>query len=536
MNFPPAIYKERFFWLGLVSGGFFLSLTLWYGFGADHATYSYAAWVWKVYQLPPYVGAFTGYFPGIFFVHRLVLELFGGSLLAFRVFDFLVQLSVLGMIYYLTRRLSGSGVAGFLACILFGIYYYGLGIWLTGQRDGYGLFLLLLCTIVSLALEQRPWLRSVVAGVLMGFAFLLKPTFGLGWVLFGLWYLAEGWHRRKAVVVLELLVFGFGCLLPSALVVLYYWHGGFIEYLKQGPLWYPFAVYSKVYHKTILVRMAALPFMAWTMIHEGPITISGTGLGLLALTLNWRELKQRKLFGAISGLLLVGLLSWIIQGWNIGYHRIPAWGFLFILAGTGWAWLGERIRQTGSGLKSRMAAGFLYLGILGMALASLDWEWVRFAGKYSFRSLREAYMGDSTHSPDQLAAAEYLKPLLRPEDEIEFFGRYPLLPFVLKKKIPSRFPIPILILLRPYDGKALPRLEQWRKQYSQDVIRTAPRFFLLSTDVDEQNVYNVPETSLSEALAKEFPELQKFLAQNYQLVKTIGTIDIYELNPVQRRL
>ena len=109
--------KELYLWLCLFLSGFILSPTLWFGFTMDQALCHYAVWVWREYHLPPYLGVWDLSFPGIFLLHRLVLEIFGESILGFRLFDFLVQLSLVVMLYYLAGRLFRSSWAGFFSGI-----------------------------------------------------------------------------------------------------------------------------------------------------------------------------------------------------------------------------------------------------------------------------------------------------------------------------------------------------------------------------------------------------------------------------------
>ena len=109
------ILSDPLFWISFIAGGFFLSFTLWFGLAMDQSIFCYSVWVWKTFGLPPYVGAWDHAFPAIFIIHRLALALFGESVLGFRFFDYLVQLSCLPMIFYLAKRLSGFSASGFLA-------------------------------------------------------------------------------------------------------------------------------------------------------------------------------------------------------------------------------------------------------------------------------------------------------------------------------------------------------------------------------------------------------------------------------------
>jgi len=530
-----SIFQDRFFWLAFFFGGFFLSLTLWFSLGMDQSTFCYGAWVWKTYHLPPYVGAFDQNFPGIFIIHRLVLTLFGDSILGFRIFDFLIQLCSLTMLFYLARRLSGKSTAGFLASVFYGIYYYGLGNFDTAQREGFVLCLLLLATIFSLRLEKMVWLRMSLAGLSLGFAFLIKPFYGLAWLVFGIWFFIEAFRKNKASAFLQSCLFAICCLIPSALVLLYYWKLGYLRELYQAVILYNFGSYalsgasgSNIWVDKLLIVLSSLSWPNSLLAFSASITIM---LGLKKDS----SLQDKRLLVLLIFLIAVSLSSYWLQGKFFPYHLLPLMGLMMILSGAGFSWLGDRFS---AGLRSGRSLLFLYyISLLFFAFLVLSPDLVMFSWRHSFRSMDQAYLGwlnsdlDTHYSSNNYLVAKKLEPLLKPEDRIEYFGPYPLIPFLLKKKLPSRFSCVQHLLFLPRTREMLILQKQWSNDYTQAVIQSQPKFFLVSDQFpgSHHKFFSLASKSLKTALRSRFPELQKFLDLNYEMIMKVGVIEVYQL-------
>ncbi len=528
MTDPKKIFKDGYFWLSIIAGGAVLSMTLWFSFGTDQSIYAYSAWVWKTYHLPPYIGSWNHNWPGSHLLHRLAAQIFGTSVFSFHLFDFLAQLSGLAVIYYLARRLSGKGIAGLLASIFYAIYYFQLGFTKTDEKEGYVFWLLLLAVFFSVSLARRVYFRAVLAGLLAGFAFLVKPTFGLCWPVFGIWFLAEGFRERPKKVWLELLLFGISCLVPALLVIFYYWRLNYLSELYHATIWFNFEVYSKMIRVAPFERIKQTILMLWQLAGERPLTLFPALFAALFALANWKTYPEKKLALIIFSLMIVSLLSILIQGKNFLYYWIPFWGLTMILSGAGLAWIGERLIQGNPGWRSKFISGTFYLVLIFIAAITINTWSLKFAIRFPFRSLRPAYL---EQSDTNFLVADYLRPMLKPGDEIELVGWNPIPAFLLRKKLPSRFACFETLLFRRWDGKVLPRQEQWMAEYTREVIRARPRFFLISTfNAPEYlgGIYHMPEYNLKQALALEFPDLQQFLLKNYQLLKTIGTFEIYQ--------
>lgn len=531
-----SIFKDRWFWSSFFAGGMVLSLTLWFGFGMDQSICAYIAWVWKTYQLPPYVGVWDLSFPGIFIIYRLPVQFFGASILSVRVFDFLVQLSCLAMLFYISRKLSGSGVAGFFTSIFYSLLYYGLGQTDTAQRESFIFWLLLAAITAAFSMRNRALLRAALVGLLAGFCFLIKPFYGLCWPVFGVLFLAQGLKKKSRSVWLELFVFGAFCLLPSLLAVLYYWRIGHLQDLIEQTLWFNFVIYGIGRKQAYGPGMLLVRLLRHNYLKRPLLLVLGLA-GILLTALIRDRRKQPALFWTLLSMLLMGVVVYLIQKKFFPFHLFIFLGFLTVFAGLATAFIGGKIRGSTPRLRGKaLSGGFYFAAVAGMVLF-LGPAPVSFALNHAFRNFESAYqqgsgfVTDPHQATDQYLAAEFLKPRLRPDDEIEFFGPYPLIQFLLQRKLPSRYACVQHFLFVPADGNITPQQMQWMREYSDSIITLRPRFFLVTDSFPgaKNKFMNLSSRSLKQALNEQFPELKFFLGQNYRLIATIRSIEVYEL-------
>jgi len=531
-----TIFKDRWFWLSFIAGGIVLSLTLWFGFGMDQSICAYIAWAWKVFHQPPYVGVWDLSFPGIFIIYSIPVRVFGPSIFSIRVFDFMVQLGCLVMLFYLSKKLSGSSLAGFFANIFYSIFYYGLGPTDTAQRESFIFWLLLICTTAAFSLQSRVLLRAVVVGLLAGFCFLIKPFYGLCWPIFGILFLAEGRRKNSRLPWLELFIFSLCCLLPSLVVVLFYWRIDHLLDLYQQTLWFNFSIYSKGREQAYGPATLLLYVLRHNFLKRPLLLILGlAGVFLLGVLKDRR--KNTALFWVLLSMLAMGVVVYLLQNKYFAFHLFIFLGFSTVFAGFALAFIGDKIQALIPKLWGRMASSLCYAAVILLMILFLGPAPISFARNYGFRDFESGYKlgsgfaNDPHQSADQYMAAKFLEPLLKPDDELEFFGPYPLLQFLLKKKLPSRYACVQHFLFVPADGEITAEQRQWMKEYSDSIIKQRPRFFLVTNSFPgaKNKFMNLKSRSLRQALELEFPELNQFLRQNYRVIATVRAIDIYEL-------
>ena len=361
-----TIFRDKFLYLALLVSAVFLSLTLWFDFGSDQALYYYLAWVWKNYRLLPYVGVYSSDFPGIIIIHRIAIAFFGESALGFRIFDFLVQISSVAMIYYFAKKLSGSSWAGVMAGATYGIFYYGLGIF-GGERDTFAFWFLMLAATTGMAMKDGSFFRVILTGLLAGSALMLKPVYGLCWSVFGLWFLAEGIRQRPLHVWLKLSIFALACFLPLLIFVLIYWRQGHLENFYLQTLWLQLGVYTKLNSYGWITRLVVYAKMVFFLMGKYPLIFSAAVLGFLYAVISDKEPRQRKALWILSGLLITFLACFLIHARNSPYHRDPVMGMASIFAGCGMAWVGDQLKRRGR-LRLGNAAALIFYGAILLSL------------------------------------------------------------------------------------------------------------------------------------------------------------------------
>ena len=87
----------------------------------------------------PITGSWGGNFPGIIYLHALSIELFGKQDLSFRLFQFIVDISSILMLFKLTSRWLEPVIA-FFSCVMFSLIYISYAWPVSGQLDGFALF------------------------------------------------------------------------------------------------------------------------------------------------------------------------------------------------------------------------------------------------------------------------------------------------------------------------------------------------------------------------------------------------------------
>ncbi len=528
------IFKDKWFWASIFCGGFFLALTLWYSFGMDQAICAYMAWVWKDQHLAPYLGSWDLTYPGIFVIYRLAMTLFGESILGFRIFDLIAQLLSLAMIYSLAKKLSGSQPAGFLSCLFYGIYYFGLGRWSAGNREVYVLWLFIASLLVSFSWQGLR--RAVAAGLLIGFAPLIKPPYGLAWLVLGIVFLTEGLRQKRKIPWRELAIYSVCCFLPAAIFILYYLELGRLNDLYRALIWYNFQIYLKL----AALATGGDPYLKFSslvklFLLEQPLLLFSAIFFLSFKAAERRAWDQGfKLFLAIVSLCLVSLIALVIQAKYFSYHLIPFWGLIAILSGPAFYRIGSRLKSPEPNLRNRLVSGFFYAAVILLMTLNIKPEQLSFAAKYCFRAVEPAYYSRYESASDYALVsnyylpAQYLKPLLKPRDQIEVFGVQPLLPFLLKKKIPSRFQNIQHLVYTPPGQTISDTQKQWIAEYTQAVIMARPRFFIV-TDQQIPLSVDLSQPTVQTALSEQFPELNRFLRENYSPLRKFGLTEIYRL-------
>src|SRR4029453_14919072 len=222
----PPLLDWRYSVLTMTLCALMLAPTLAYRMAVDHGVFAYMG-AGVLEGRWPYLGTWESDYPGLMFLQAAVIFLFGKSIFMFRLFDYLVELGSAYLIYRIGYRVGSHRAAALLAAALFCLIYQGYGTWNTAQREGFGLFFILLGYWLYLTAERRSVLSTALGiGLGIGIAALIKPTL-VALSRFFAPFLLQLRSRQAWKPLLTALV---GALTPTAALLTFYWiHGGLYQ-------------------------------------------------------------------------------------------------------------------------------------------------------------------------------------------------------------------------------------------------------------------------------------------------------------------
>ena len=298
----------------------------------------------------PYRDLYDMNMPGTYFLHITTLTLFGGSDLAWRLFD-LLWLGFSALSIWLFSRIFGLFPAAF-AALFYITFHISTGPFLMGQRD------FLMCPFLMLAshfmgryLENpRQKLHLFFTGTLLGFAVTIKPLAAILIVFFLLLYGYMTFKRGQPSMKGSLALIGGTCIAP---LLTFLWLiqtdalSSFWEILIQ---WLP--VYGELerQHFTSLVATALKGLM---------LLIPSLIIMIPLFFLVKPSLKELRLLILLQG-TLYSLLQFFIQGKGWEYHLEPFYYFFFTLLILTFSIL---MKQSRNYQKFAVVVGFLFLTI-----------------------------------------------------------------------------------------------------------------------------------------------------------------------------
>jgi hypothetical protein len=153
-----------------------LSTVLLYPLNDDNAHYQSMALELLRFGKWPYIGTWDQNFPGVILFHIIPISLFGPSDFGFRLFDLILQIIFVLILYRLWRRWLTEHEAWF-AVMIYAFCYVRSAPFIAGQRDQFAAMILLAVAVPFLR-DQIPSLTTVfLLGLAAGIAVLIRPTF-----------------------------------------------------------------------------------------------------------------------------------------------------------------------------------------------------------------------------------------------------------------------------------------------------------------------------------------------------------------------
>jgi len=513
--------KDRaFLFLSLVVSFLILLPLLWYGFGADQGIFSYSVWIWRKFGQAPYTYVFDQAFPGIFLIHYFVQAVIGESVTSFRVFDLAWQSATAAVIYLVTFSIFKNRLAGLLASIMYSFFCLELGPWNSGQRDGF-LTLLYLLSFWLLTRQEAArkilW-QPILAGFLIGFAFLIKPTAALLALVFMVMIFKNARPRLPAISA-----FCFSCALPSLAVIIYYWRLDGLKDLYQVL----FEFNAEIYAGSMIMPLSlAVKGIILMRLWSGNL---GILIGALLLALFWKKVRVGNGSGCFWLLLifLAAYAGYIAQGKYFIYQQAPVWGLLCLFSGAGWAETFELLAaKTGASKRAGAFAASVLIILLAVSLFNLELL------KFLSQALPlKPSQGQKvfTYYKFCALAADYVRVRAAPQDKVQVWGNEALINFLAKRRAPTRFPQTFPLLLKPKQHGKNAFQKGLAEQFLESLKKDPPVYFLVANEP----YLGFGINSTKRVLIDDYPQVWDFINEKYwpeyQMRYPDGGIEFYRI-------
>jgi hypothetical protein len=166
----------------LVGAAILLFPTIYWPFDYDQGTFAYGGSA-ILNGERPYIDFWDIKPPNIFYTYATAFAIFGKSVRAIRIFDYLNAILCVGLIFVLAKRLWKNTpwrrISAIMSALTFVLQYYILGHWDTAQAETYSIPFLLMALLLVIPARsifelRRLWMRSAVAGLCVGITFYFK--------------------------------------------------------------------------------------------------------------------------------------------------------------------------------------------------------------------------------------------------------------------------------------------------------------------------------------------------------------------------
>ncbi len=443
----------------------------------DHALFDYIAWS-HLQGAPYYAGVAEQNWPGQILLHELAIRLFGVHFWTFRLFDFLLLLGITAAGAAMLRRL-GYGTAAAVFALLYPAVYVCANAWTAGQRDIVAAGLLLVAASrVCVDPRQTPQraalpLNRLVSGAVIGYAFLIRPTF--------LSYLpilmladgvgvrsAAGWTREIAKRWAWTLL-GFGAVV--AVVLAAGWAAGSLRAFHEQAILFNLQAYpNSTTYPDLAAKALRILGSSWHWL---------TAFALLGAVLWVARSRERRPQMLVLGLAVTILVSYFFQRKGFGYHLEA---LILPLAVLG-AIAVEMLRQAGSiprrgfaatGLRAAMASVVLVMALGSVKKLTSYEPTVRALAAGQHKPLDGET--DAVSWEQTFQVVDMIRRNSRADEPMLQWGRNYAIAFLSERTSSTRFVVtPALDLLGPqFRGTAA-----WLEEFDRSLTGARPRFVLI---------------------------------------------------------
>lgn len=514
--------------LTVVGAAILLFPTIFWPFDYDQGTFAYGGSA-ILHGAKPYIDFWDIKPPNIFYTYATAFAIFGNSVQAIRIFDYLNALLTVALIVALAFRLWKNTpwrlFSAVFASLIYVIQYYIFGHWDTAQAETYCVPLVLAALLLVVPRRakfesERLLTRALFAGVLVGATFYFKYPNALFLMPIAAALWQHSGHDRYAVVkALSMMVVGF--LAVIGVQSLYLYLNG-----ELGPLYqltmsstasYVSTNYSGKFTLFQNLRTASqVVDLVW---------IAAAAFGWSIWITDRKQSAKHNfnvfrslillLLGATVALLVVQLQN---KGYKYHYAVLLPWVDLLIGAGVG------HIVKAMSSLDWLPKAVNAVLVAVGLVVLCYIWT--------SFHPLHERVeelvkISEGKQPANGYIAgdsiANYVSSHTRPSDRIFIFGFQPYVYWKTGR-------VPATKFLNTIHFKPIAPPHEERDELVHSLLGNPPTLFLVETDDRYTSQGNTNDDSRT-TIRLRFPELEQLLDYQYWPEDTIQHTIIYRLRP-----
>lgn len=453
--------------------------------------------------------------PGVLWLHALSTFLFGNHLWSWRALDFIVLALSAVLLQDLLTRAAGKTAAA-ISWLLYPLFYISLGQWFSGQPDmtaGQLLLGALWCHVRGY--ETPSWRWQLGTGLFLAAAMLNKPTVGvLGPLLMAQAVLAGMPARRVVVHTAVAAAAAVGGLILALIALL--GQGATLGEVTDAI--YTYNVWTQFVDAASFAGLAqtgiSLHVFSWHYLSV--LAVLG------ALWLVWSG-RSRVAATALAVLWLAGVLSFLVQQRGFGYHLAACFISIVGLASVAIGACLDAGKERARPAWPAAIGGLLLLTVIAGGVKKLHGGYPLLPAALLQRNpalhLAQYKEGDGLTVADAVALTGRIERAVPAGEAVFVLGTASSMNFLSRRPHATRFfYAPTLINARA----PLPMAQRWVALFESDLLRTRPRWCLISTWARRQWL---------EGDSRGARFLRDYLAAHYRRIGFIGAedgLEIYE--------
>ncbi|HEU0208841.1 MAG TPA: glycosyltransferase family 39 protein [Candidatus Udaeobacter sp.] len=429
----------------------------------DEGEYAYAGQL-MLQGIPPYKLAYNMKFPGTYAGYALIMSMFGQTIHGIHLGLLLINAATIALIFLIGRRLV-DWLAGITAATCYAILSVSPSVLgLAAHATNFVMLPVLagiLLILDSRESQQHAVTRLCVSGLLLGVGLLMKQPAFL-FVAFGVSYVVwkDGQARRPfKQIVVRVLAFGIGSVLPMAITSLILWQAGVID-----KFWFWTINYAWQYGS--IVQLSQAPRLFFESANEvigpnwGIWALAGIGL---AAGLCHRVTRASMTF--LITFFLFSALA-LCVGFYFRYHYfifiLPA---VSLLAGSGLSLFGGLF--AGRMIFLRLVPLLVFAAALSLPILS---QRKVFFETSPIDACRMIY--PDSPFPESIKIADYIREHSTPDDTIAVLGSEPQIYFYSKRHSATGY-IYTYPLMEPQKYA-----QQMQEEMIREIERARPRYLV----------------------------------------------------------